>query len=56
MIVTANYKNKRKINFNTGSVFNEISLLLLMCNDHKGIEWGPNGKCKSTSDGPDGNG
>ena len=56
MIITANYKNKRKINFNTGSVFTEISPLLLMHNDHKGIEWAPDGKCKSTSDGPDDNG
>ena len=56
MIITANYKNKRKINFNTGSVFTEISPLLLMHNDHKGIEWAPDGKCTSTSDGPDDNG
>jgi ABC-type phosphate transport system ATPase subunit len=33
MIITANYKN-RKIHFNTGSVFYEIALLLLVHNDH----------------------
>lgn len=56
MIITANYKNKRKINFDTGSVFSEISLLLLMHNDHKGTERAPDGKCESTSEGHDDNG
>lgn len=44
IIKTVNYKNKRKSDFNTGSEFSEIFLLLLMHNDHQGTErehqWG----------------